>query len=268
MTPKQVSLAVCQTALQPEAVGRNLDAMACLAADAAANGADLVVFPEMVTTGYGIGDAIARLAEPADGQGYRRLADAARDSRVAICFGYPEAANGAVYNSAALIGPDGTLIGNHRKTHLIGAYERRHFTPGDNGLTLVDVAGFKVAVLICYEVEFPELVRRAALAGAELIVVPTATSDTAVTTDFAKVVVASRATENNIFVGYANHCGRDDRFGFTGGSIIAGPLVQTLAVAGTEETVLTATLDTAKIAEGEKLIPYLQDRRPELYGEG
>ena len=265
MSQPTLTVAVAQSAFAPGARAANLDKMAALAAKAADAGAALLVYPELATCGYGAGETIRDLAEPPAGPSQERMAQVAAAHGLALCYGYPERSDDALYNSAILIGPDGRTLANHRKTHLFGDYERALFVPGDRAVTQTELGGFKVALLICYEVEFPELARTSVLAGAELLAVPTATALHATPSSFSRIVVASRATENNVFVAYANHCGDDGRYHYNGESIIAGPLTDIYALADGEDALLTAELSRARMAEAEAIAPYRRDRRPELY---
>ncbi len=86
----------------------------------------------MFLTGYAIGDGIARLAEPADGDSADAVAEIATRHGVAVVYGYPEREGETVYNSAQLISADGTRLANYRKTHLFGCFERDHFTPASS----------------------------------------------------------------------------------------------------------------------------------------
>lgn len=268
MNDGSLTVAVAQVALTPGDKARNLEVIADRTRQAAAAGAQLVIFPELALTGYGLEAARLReLAEPGDGSGGARIAGVARENNIAVCYGYPERDGDALYNVAALIGPDGRLLARHRKTHLFGDSERRVFAPGQRPATLARVAGVTVGLLICYEVEFPELARRVVLAGAELLAVPTATASYGPESRFSEMLIATRAVENNCFVAYSNYCGDDGQYRYMGKSIVAGPLTDIYALAGVGEELLVARLDTARLAEGEAKISYRRDRRPELYGE-
>lgn len=262
---QSLRLAIAQTGFGSGAPEANLAGMADLAARAAGEGARLLVFPELVVAGYGPDARPAERAEPYDGPSFRYLSEVAGRLGVALCYGYAERAGEAVYDSAALIGPDGRLLANHRKTHLYGDYERSVFSAGESPATLTELEGFRVALLVCYEVEFPEMVRPLALAGAELVLVPTATDELPNGENFVRTVVGARATENNLFVAYANHCGRDGAYRFIGHSMIAGPQAAILALAGSGETLLTAEIGRSALDEGRRRLPYLSDRRAELY---
>jgi predicted amidohydrolase len=207
--------------------------------------ADLVIFPEMFLTGYNIGDAVFSLAEPADGPSAAAVATIARDSGVSILYGYPERSGSRTYNSALLIHPVRGTIANYRKAHLYGKEEKRLFAPGD-------------------DLVIPEAVRTLALAGAELIAVPTALIQPF--DIVSRTLIPARAFENQVYVAYAGMCGREGNLGYCGLSCIVGPDGKDLARAGSDPALLIADIDPSAITRGRKKNPYLSDRRAELYG--
>lgn len=232
------------------------------AGEAAQGGAALVVCPELFVSGYAIGEeAVRAQAEPADGPSCRAIAALAEKHGLAILYGYPERDGGCVYNSARCVGPGGEAIANHRKLHLSGSYEKNAFATGER-LTLFDIAGLRVAVLICYDVEFPEAVRAAARNGAELVAVPTALRPRYAR--LARTMMPTRAFENGVFLAYANHCGRDTQWRYCGLSCVVGPDGRDLARAGRDPGLITATLDRDAIARARAELPYLDDARSDL----
>jgi predicted amidohydrolase len=231
--------------------------------EAAQAGADLVVFPEMFLSGYNIGEAAFKLAEPVDGPGTAAVERIAGDSGITVLYGYPERSGDRVFNSACLIHPAHGALANYRKTHLYGAEEKRLFAPGEDWV-VAELEGLKIGILICYDIEFPEAVRALALAGAELIAVPTALIQPF--DIVARTLVPARAFENQVYVAYAGLCGREGRLGYCGLSCIVGPDGQDLARAGADPALLVDDIDPAVILRGRKANPYLSDRRPELYG--
>jgi predicted amidohydrolase len=241
-----------------------LGMMRMYAVEAAAQGAGLVIFPEMFLTGYNIGDAAFTLAEPAGGPSAAAVVKISRDSGVAILYGYPERSGDRVFNSALLIHPAGGGMANYRKTHLYGSEENRLFQRGES-LLVADMEGLKIGILICYDIEFPEAVRALALAGADLIAVPTALIQPF--DIVARTLVPARAFENQVYIAYAGMCGREGDQGYCGLSCIVGPDGQDLARAGTEPALLFADIYPSAISSGRQSNPYLSDRRPELYAE-
>jgi predicted amidohydrolase len=242
-----------------------LGAMQRAAARAAAAGVRLLILPELFLTGYNIGaQAVRDLAQPADGPAAQAAAEIARRHDIALLYGYPELAQGRVYNSALLIERDGTPLTNYRKLHLFGAVDGAVFAPGDDPVVIAEIDGVRIGILICYDVEFPETVRGLALRAADLIAVPTAQMQPY---EFVpRTLISTRAYENSVFVAYANRCGVEGELVYTGESIIAGPDGSHLARAGAGEEMILADLDPALLAKARALNTFLADRRPGLYG--
>jgi predicted amidohydrolase len=258
-------IAILQGPVEAGEKSRQLTYLADAARRVAADGAKLLVAPEMFLTGYNIGRAAAReLAEAVDGPSSREAARIARETGVALAYGYPElGADGKVYNAAQLIGPDGARLLNYRKTHLFGDLDRSMFAPGPGEFPVATLHGVKIGLLICYDVEFPEPVRLLALAGADLVAVPTAQMEPYEVVQ--RRLVPMRAFENQVFLAYANHCGREGEIVYYGESVISAPDGTELVRAGREEAVLVADLDPAAQKASRALFPYLTDRRPEIY---
>ncbi|MEU9578581.1 carbon-nitrogen hydrolase family protein [Streptomyces chilikensis] len=256
--------ALLQSSGRPGEVGANIAALDAAAARAARAGAELITAPEMFLTGYAVGDAVPRLAEPADGPSAEALAAVAARHGIAIAYGYPERDGGTVHNSARLIAADGTPLANYRKTHLYGDFERALFTPGEDPVVQARLGDLTVGLLICYDVEFPENTRAHALAGTDLLLVPTALMHPY--RFVAESLVPVRAFENQMYVAYVNRCGREGEFDFVGLSTLAGPDGVVTARAGQREELLLAEVDPLLPAASRQANPYLRDRRPGLYG--
>ncbi|OIK08281.1 carbon-nitrogen hydrolase family protein [Streptomyces monashensis] len=256
--------ALLQSSGRPGSTVENLKVLDAAAGRAAAAGAALLAAPEMFLTGYAIGDDIGRLAEPADGDSADAIAETATRHGIAIAYGYPERDGGCVHNSAQLISADGIRLANYRKTHLFGCFERDHFTPGDQPVVQAELNGLTVGLMICYDVEFPENVRAHALAGTDLLVVPTAQMHPF--QFVAESLVPVRAWENQMYVAYVNRVGREEEFEFVGLSVLAGPDGVARTRAGRGEELVFADADPAFLAASREANPYLEDRRPGLYG--
>ncbi|MFD5632223.1 carbon-nitrogen hydrolase family protein [Streptomyces sp. NPDC127072] len=256
--------ALLQSSGRPGSVAGNLRVLDEAAGRAAAAGAGLIVAPEMFLTGYAIGDEIGRLAEPADGDSADAVAEIACRHGVAVAYGYPERSGDAVFNSAQLISADGTRLANYRKTHLFGCFEQDHFTPGEQTVVQAELGGLRVGIMICYDVEFPENVRAHALAGTDLLLVPTAQMHPF--QFVAESVVPVRAFENQLYVAYVNRTGQEGEFEFVGLSTLAGPDGVARVRAGRGEQLVLADADPAFLAASREANPYLKDRRPGLYG--
>ena len=259
-----MKLAVCQASGTPGDVVANLRAAREVAGRAAAQGADLVVFPEAFLTGYNVGALLGELAEPPDGPSGRALGELARDAGVALLCGYPERDGPRVYNSAMLVDAGGERVLGYRKTHLFGPVDRAAFAPGESFVT-AEVAGLRVGVLICFDIEFPEAARQLALLGAQLIAVPT--SLMAPFDVVARTLVPARAAENQVFVAYANRVGCEGDLLYVGQSCVCGPDGSDLARANREaDELIVADVDPAAIERARSEYSYLAERRPRLYG--
>jgi predicted amidohydrolase len=254
--------ALFQSSGTPGSVAKNLKALGEAAERAAAAGARLLIASELFLAGFV--DDVQDLAEAADGPSASTVVEIAARHKVAVAYGYPERDGGAVYNSVQLIGPDRASLANYRKTHLYGDFEHKHFTPADLPVVQAKLDGVQIGLLICYDVEFPENVRAHALAGTDLLVVPTALMD-----PFQFVpesLVPVRAFENQMYIAYANRIGKEQDFEFVGRSTLAGPDGTARARAGRgAEELIFGDFDPDFLAASRKDNPYLSNRRPELY---
>lgn len=247
-------LGVFQAACGGCTVGERFDR---LSAALDAHDLDLVVCPELFASGYLIDGHHRDLAERADGPSFRAMGRLARQHGCAIAYGYPEAEGDKIYNSAALVGGDGTRLANHRKAlpspH---SFEETSFANGAPA-PLAMLGGLRIAMAICYEIEFPETARRAALAGADLLLVPTALVDS--WPSVAERMVPTRAFENGLWLAYANHGGSEGGKRYLGGSRIVAPDGSEPAVAGAGEDLIAAEIDADAVQAARARLPYLRD---------
>jgi predicted amidohydrolase len=240
---------------------------------AAAAGARVVVLPELAASGYVFRDAdeARALAEPADGPTLSGWAERAAARDLVVVGGFAEdGGDGRLYNSAAVIDASG-LRAVYRKAHLWDR-ESLVFTPGDDPPTVVDTPHGRIAVIVCYDLEFPEWVRIAAERGAELLCVPTnwphePRPDGERPMEVLRAMVA--ASTNRIALAVCDRCGDERGVTWVGGSVIAGADGWLLAGPPDQAApaLLTADVDLA-IARDKTLGPRnhaLGDRRPALY---
>ncbi|MEU8892862.1 carbon-nitrogen hydrolase family protein [Streptomyces sp. NPDC048442] len=262
-------IALLQSSGRPGSVAANLKVLDEAAGRAAAAGAGLLVTSEMFLTGYAIGEEqVHRLAESADGEGADAVADIASRHGLALVYGYPEREGEAVFNSAQLIDATGSRLANYRKTHLFGGFEQDCFVPGEQPVVQAELGGLRVGLLICYDVEFPENVRAHALAGTDVLLVPTAQMHPF--QFVAESVVPVRAFESQMYIAYVNRTGPEgegeDAFEFVGLSCLASPDGATRVRAGRGEELVLGEVDAALLRASRETNPYLRDRRPGLYG--
>ena len=260
----KLSLFGLQSVGTPGEVAGNLAELRLAARAAKAQGGELLVTPELFITGYNIGDRVFELAQD-DLLGAVRVI--AREEGIAHLVGLPEhspASGGSgFFNCAVFIDDTGAVLASYRKTHLYGSLDRYSFTPGDELVCTVEYRGVRLALMICYDVEFAETVRAAALAGAHAVLVPTAQM-----TPFhfvAEQVVRVRAWENQVYVAYINHDGSEGDLDYVGRSSIVDPYATVLDSLEHGTGLIHADIDTDVVERAQRENPYLNDRRPSLY---
>jgi predicted amidohydrolase len=229
--------------------------------------ADLLVLPELCTTGYCFASkAEARgLAEPSGGLSLRFLKRLSREQEVSLVAGFAEREGSRVYNSAALITPEGQ-VGIYRKSHLFWN-EKKWFSPGDTGFRVFRMGSVNIGMMICFDWIFPEAARTLALRGAQIICHPSN-----LVLPHCPASMPVRALENRVFTVTANRTGRERRGGqdlrFIGRSLICGPDRRVLASAGgKEECIKVVEVDPARALD-KGMTPrndLFRDRRPGFY---
>jgi predicted amidohydrolase len=252
-------------ALQMQAVcgdvAANLRRIEEAAREAAEAGATLLVTPELAVAGYGAGLRTHALADASDGPSMTRLTKIAGETGVAIVAGFAERSGSSIFNSAAYLdGSSAPIV--YRKSHLYGDYERSLFEPGEPRAVTFEHRGVRCGMLICYDVEFPENVRRLAVSGCDIALIPTALPAGPSGSFIAEHMIQTRAFENQLFVAYVNHCGADDLFQFAGLSRVAAPDGQILARASiADEALLVVDIDPSAFSRSRAENSYLQDLR-------
>lgn len=261
-----MKLALFQCPPQGEGVSAALRNLNDAARQAGGHAADILITPEMYLTGYAIGAEAARSAAlTPDGPSLAEVAEIAKRWGVGILVGYPERApDGSIYNTVQMIDRKGATRAVYRKTHLWGDVDNDQFSPGEALSQIVEIEGWKLGFAICYDIEFPELARSLALAGADAILVSTASMTPYETV--ATQMIPVRAEENEICVAYCNYIGQERDIDYYGLSTVAGPDGKVTAQAGGEETLLIAQLDRDALDAWRKDNDHRKDRRPDLYG--
>jgi predicted amidohydrolase len=241
---------------------------------AARGGAQVIVLPELCSSGYVFADAdeARRLAEPADGPTVSEWADIARSLGVVIVGGFCELdPDGLVRNSAVLVDSEGVRA-IYRKAHLWDR-EGLVFTAGSDPPPVVDTTFGRIGVMVCYDLEFPEWVRVAALEGADLLCAPV--NWPAVPRPDGErpgevVRVQAAASTNRIFIAACDRIGNERGVDWIGGSVIVDvdgfPLAGPAASEDTVTVVARCALDAARDKHLNERNDVFLDRKPELYG--
>lgn len=226
----------------------------------AGQGCRLAVLPEMWSTGFAykeLNELARRTPETVEEMG--RLS---REFDLVLVGSLPEPDGDHVCNTAYVL-DRGRLAGKYRKIHLFSLMnEDRAFTGGNQWL-VVDTSVGRIGVFICYDLRFPELARRLAVEGAEILVVPGEWPKPR--EEHWRALLKARAIENQLFVIASNCCGVVGKLDFFGSSLIIGPKGEFLAEGGYEATELTATLDFEELATWRQQISCFADRKPDCY---
>lgn len=245
---------------------------------AASDGSDLVVLPEVFTVGYFAFDTYARTAEPLDGPTMARLADVAAAQDCAVLAGTfvedlaatadrvpgaePPAAEGYA-NTAVLFDRSGTRQAVYRKHHLFGyeSAEAELLTPGES-LGVAELDGLTVGVTTCYDLRFPELYRRLADQGVDLVAVPSAWPYPRV--EHWRLLPRARAMENLCYVAAANGSADFDEAALVGRSTVYDPWGTPLASSGEEPALVSAAVDPERVRSVRQEFPAMRDRREDI----
>lgn len=233
-----------------------------LAAEAAAR-ADVVVLPELWTTGYALRQ-VAELAEDEAGPTLAGVRDlAARHCVTVVAGSLPLRHGDGIYNEAVVIGPGGETVADYAKLHLFSMTgEERFFAAGDRRCVF-DLGGIRAGLVICYDLRFPELFRSLTLDGAQIIFVPSEWPTARA--DAWQTLVRARAMENQVFFCAVNCVGEHRGSPFFGHSLIIGPGGEMIAEGGTEEAIVYGEIDPDAVSRAREAMKVWQDRRPEVY---
>jgi omega-amidase len=236
-------------------VAGSLERARTIVSGAARAGAELVVLPEMTTTGFTMDTA--HQAESRDGGSLTGLRALARDARVAIVGGVPIREGNACYNMAFLIDAEGKVVAEYRKQRVFRyAREGEHYTSGEEAC-VTSIGGVRVALLICFDLRYPELFRSVARDVDAVLLIANWPASRRAHWD---ALIVARAIENQCYVVAVNRTGTADGLEYDGGSVVVGPWGERLAAtaaAGTTSTLATATVDSAEVARVRTAFPVL-----------
>ena len=217
--------------------------------------------PEMWSSGYDyrrLRDHAERTPEVVD-----EISALSSQLGLVVVGSLPLLADGNIYNAAYLL-DNGAVVGCYRKLHMFSTMgEDRFLSPGDQ-LLVTDTSVGRVGVAICYDLRFPELFRKMALDGAEIICLPAEWPKPR--QEHWRTLLRARAIENQLFVAAANCCGIQGKLDFFGMSLLLSSRGEVVAEGGEQDCELFATFDPAEMAEYRAQIRCFYDRRPEIYG--
>ena len=287
MKTKTLSVALVQERNHGDA-DANLAVIETRVAEAAVSGAKLVLLQELHNGAYFCQHESVDefdLAEPIPGSSTKRLAALAKQHKVVLVSSlFEKRAAGLYHNTAVVFDADGSTAGKYRKMHIPddpGFQEKFYFTPGDLGFTPIDTSVGRLGVLVCWDQWYPEAARLMALAGAELLLYPTAIGWDPTDAQDEKTrqrdawILSHRghAVANGLPVLSCNRVGHEqsplDAAGidFWGNSHVLGPQGEYIAEAGLDPTLLLAEVDMQRSEHVRRIWPFLRDRRIDAYGD-
>lgn len=243
--------------------GVNLRKAREMARQAGCEGSDLVVFPELWSTGYDLENADLHSSRMGEGM-FAEMSRMADDNDIYLAGSCISKLGKDRYgNTSALFDPEGKLLATYTKIHLFGLMdEHKYLSPGES-LTIVDTRWCKIGMAICYDLRFPEMFRCYALGGVELVVIHAEWPHPRLA--HWQVLLKARAIENQMYVVACNRVGMSKDTSFFGHSCVVDPWSEMVCEAGEEEALITADIDMDKVNQVRRKIPVLMDRRPDIY---
>lgn len=225
---------------------------------------DVILLPETWNTGFFPKENLVQLSDVNGRTVKDRIGSLAARFGVNVVAGsVADCRDGKVFNSSYIFTPDGKAAARYDKTHLFSPMDENVFFAEGSGTVTFEINGTKCAAVICYDVRFPELIRKLALSGIKYLFVLSQWPEERVSQ--LHILLKARAVENQLFVACCNSCGRFDRTVFGGNSVIISPFGEVLAQAGAGEEIITADCDESIIAQLKSSMDVLRDRRPEIY---
>ncbi len=259
----KLSISLGQMRIKLVRVEDNLATAEAMISDAASRDSDLIVLPELWSTGYDLENAGNYADELGQGM-FAQLAQTARDQSIAVFGSILERHGDQFMNCAAYFDADGNLCGVYRKIHLFRLFDEHKWLGEGDSPTAIELPWGATGLSICYDLRFPELFRRYALVdGAKLMLI--CAEWPLVRVEHWRTLLIARAIENQCFVVATNSCGDTGGTVFGGHSMIIDPWGKVLVEAAEDEALLTAEIDLDEVDRVRQQIPVFEDRRPDAY---
>jgi predicted amidohydrolase len=258
---KQLTCASIQFNISLGYIDANLDKTTAALQRVAARGAQLAVLPEMWSCGYDYRNLKVLAKETP--RVLEAIQEECRKLNLVSIGSLPELQDGTIYNTAYVI-DNGELVGSYRKIHLFSTMREDEFLGAGHQSLVAETSIGRLGIAICYDLRFPELFRKLALDGAEIICIPAEWPKPR--QEHWKTLLRARAIENQLFVIAANCCGVQGKYDFFGLSQLISPPGNILQVAEESDTELVATFDFSEMEKYRAQINTLADRRKDIYG--
>ncbi len=254
---KDFKVAVAQMNMKLGDKKENMEKAEGFVSKATAAGADFVVLPEYLPTGS-TPERFDELAEPASGPSVHELQRMSKQYDIHIAASLVQEEKGGLYNTAVLTGRKGELLATYRKVHLF--MDEQEYVENGTETVTVDTEFGRVGLMICYDTVFPEVARRMAMDGADIILVPANWPD-----PFKhqwQLATSSRALDNQLWVAAANRVGSDEKFSYFGCSRVVNPYGIPVAECGDEEGLAIAEITSDSAREFKGIVDFIRDMQP------
>ena len=262
----KLSISLGQMHIKLARVEDNLESAERMIAAAAGRDSQLIVLPELWSTGYDLANAGDYADELGNGM-FGELSRTATDHSIAVFGSILERHGDQFMNCAAYFDAGGSLAGVYRKIHLFRLFDEHKWLGEGEAPTMLAQPWGEAGLAICYDLRFPELFRRYAVEhGAKLMLI--CAEWPLVRVEHWRTLLIARAIENQCFVAATNSCGDTGGTVFGGNSMIVDPWGAVIAEAGEDECLLTAEIDLDEVDRVRRTIPVFEDRRPDAYLTG
>lgn len=257
------SVSLAQMDVSVGRVRDNLAKARSMISEAARRGSDLIVLPELWSTGYDLENAASHATTTGAGV-FAETAGLAAEYKIHVagsCLSH--LGPGRFGNTLVCFGPSGDVLGEYSKVHLYRLMDEDRYLTAGSELTVVDLPWGIVGLAICYDLRFPELFRHYALVGATMVILPAEWPKPRLA--HWRTLLRARAIENQMFVIACNRVGETRADEFPGHSAIIDPWGKAVVEGGEQEALLTAEIDLDEVSRFRNKIPIFEDRRPDLY---
>jgi len=245
--------------------GENLEKVRAMTTEARRRGSELIVFPELWSTGYDL-ERAHEYATPVDQGTFAETAALARENSIHILGSQLERSDQGYRNTAVIFSPEGRLVGQYSKVHLFRPMEEDTYLVAGEDAPLFSLPWGKSGLAICYDLRFPELFRKYALGGAKVVFLMAEWPLPRL--GHWQTLLQARAIENQFFVVACNRVGGSGEWSFFGHSGVYDPSGELIAGAADEEILVTADLDLDLVDQARQSMTVFEDRREDVYSSG
>lgn len=251
---KNFKVAIAQIDIELGNKEKNLNKVSDYAMKASEKGADFVCFPEYFSTGS-IPEKFKELAETIPGETTKKLSEIAKNNQINIIGSLIEKSKDKLYNTAVLIDPNGKILGKQRKIHLF--LDEANFVNHKEQCNIIHTQYGNIGLIVCYDTIFPEVSRKLAIDGANIIFIPANWPNPFL--NQWQLATSARALDNQIWVVAVNRCGKDERFTYFGKSRIVNPYGDMVCECGEGEEIVLFEIESKKSEEFKAIINFQND---------